>query len=109
MKNLKNKATTILVALSIFCVNLTANAAGSFGSSTIATGTKQLIEDVTTWLLIIAPIATVLFVIYYFIRKGMADEMEHKKWNSRIVTAIICGIAAVIASALLNMLTAYFQ
>ena len=106
---LKKVFIAALTTVSAFFISVTAYAADDFGTSSIATGTKNLINDVTTWLLIIAPIATVLFVIYYLIRKGMADEMEHKKWNSRIITAVICGIAAVIASVTLNMLIGYFQ
>ena len=106
---LKKTFMAVYTAVFLFIMNMTVYAAGDFEGSAVAKGIKKLIEDVTKWLLIIAPIATVLFVIYYLIRKGMADEMEHKKWNSRIVTAIICGIAAVIASAILSMLTAYFQ
>jgi purine-cytosine permease-like protein len=107
MKN-KKKTAAIYAALSVISMK-TALAAGDFGNSKIAEGVKNLITDITKWLLIISPIATVLFVIYYLIRKGMADEMEHKKWNSRIVTAVICGIGAVIASVTLNMLIAYFK
>jgi hypothetical protein len=105
---MKKKTAAILAALSVMAMK-TALAAGDFENSKIAAGLKKLIEDVSKWLLIIAPIATALFVIYYLIRKGMADEMEHKKWNSRIVTAVICGIGAVIASVTITMLTAYFQ
>ena len=47
-----------------------------------------MISDLTTWLMIIAPVVTVLLVIYYLIRKLASDEMESKKWNSRIVVSL---------------------
>ena len=109
MKKLLNTFTAFLFTLSVMLSGVTAHAAGNFNSSVIATGTQKLIQDVTTWMLIIAPIITVLLIIYYLIRKGMAEEMEHKKWNSRCITAIICCIGAVLASVILNMLIGYFQ
>jgi hypothetical protein len=48
-------------------------------------------------------------VIYYFIRKSMADEMDHRKWDSRITTAIICCIGVVSASLIINVLVSYYQ
>ena len=62
---------TFLTALPVY--------AGEIGSSKLATGTESLVKDATTWLLVIAPLVTVVAVIYYFIRKTVSDEMDHKK------------------------------
>lgn len=83
--------------------------AADIQSSKLATGTEKLVKDATTWLLVIAPLITVVVVIYYFIRKSMADEMDHKKWDSRITTAIICCIGVVSASLIINVLISYYQ
>lgn len=83
--------------------------AGDVGSSKLATGTQALISDLTTWLMILAPIVTVLFVIYYLIRKSASDEMEAKKWNSRIVVALVSCIGAVLSSVIVNLLIGYYQ
>ena len=40
------------------------------GDSKLATGTTNLINDLTNWLLIVAPILTVLLVGYYLLRKS---------------------------------------
>jgi hypothetical protein len=87
----------------------TAYAAGGIGGSKLATGTEQLIKDVTSWLLVVAPLVTVVAVIYYFIRKAVSDEMDHKKWNTRITTAIICCIGVVAASLIINLIVGYYQ
>ena len=84
-------------------------AADDVGSSKLATGTESLIKDVTTWLLVVAPLVTVVAVIYYLIRKTVSDEMDHKKWNSRISTAIICCIGVVAASLIINLIVGYYQ
>lgn len=82
---------------------------GAIGGSKLATGTEQLVKDVTSWLLVIAPLVTVVAVIYYLIRKTVADEMDHKKWNTRITTAVICCIGVVAASLLINVIVGYYQ
>jgi len=48
---------TFLTALPVY--------AGEIGSSKLATGTESLVKDATTWLLVIAPLVTVVAVIYY--------------------------------------------
>ena len=39
--------------------------AGGIASSKLATGTEELIKDATTWLLVVAPLVTIVAVIYY--------------------------------------------
>lgn len=84
-------------------------ATGNIGSSKLATGTEQLIKDATSWLLIVAPLVTVVAVIYYLIRKTVSDEIDHKKWNSRISAAIICCIGVVAASLMINLIVGYYR
>ena len=93
--------TTFLLALPVY--------AGQIGQSKLATGTEQLVKDATAWLLVIAPLVTVIAVIYYLIRKTISDEMDHKKWNSRISTAIICCIGVVAASLIINVIVGYYK
>jgi len=82
--------------------------AAGLAGSTLATGTEKLIKDITAWLLIIAPLVTVVAVIYYFIRKSISDEMDHKKWNTRISTAIICCVGVVTSSLIINLIVSYY-
>ena len=48
-------------------------------------------------------------IIYFCIRRGMADEMDQKKWNNRIVVAVVSCIGAVLGSATLNLILGYYQ
>ncbi|GHU97199.1 hypothetical protein FACS1894208_12500 [Clostridia bacterium] len=80
----------------------------SVGTSKIATGTQKLIQDATTWLLVIAPIAGTVAIIYFAIRRGMADEQEQKQWQNRIIVAIVSVIIAVLASVIINLVTSYY-
>lgn len=109
-KILQSKIRGMVTALTATIASLSTKAyASGISSSKIATGTQKLISDATSWLLVIAPTVTVLLIIYYLIRKGMSDEMEHKKWNSRIMVAIVSFIGAVVASVLINVLVSYYQ
>jgi hypothetical protein len=100
---------TAIAFLCMFMSNLTVYATGNIGTSKLATGTEQLVKDATAWLLVIAPLVTVVAVIYYFIRKAISDEMDHKKWNTRITTAIMCCIGVVAASLIINLIIGYYK
>ena len=65
------------IAAAVAVSTLTTTAYADIAGSKIATGTVKLVSDATSWLLVIAPSVSVLLIIYYLIRKGMSDEMEH--------------------------------
>ena len=108
-KSLKYKIKGIAAAAVAAAASLATTVHADIAGSKIATGTTKLVSDATSWLLIIAPSVSVLLIIYYLIRKGMSDEMEHKKWNSRIIVTIVSCIGAVVASVLINVLVGYYQ
>lgn len=87
---------------------MTAYASGVSGSQ-IVKGTEKLIGDVTTWLMVLAPVVAGLLIIYFCIRRSAADEMDTKKWNNRIVVAIVSCIGAVLGSATLNIIIGYYN
>lgn len=78
------------------------------GDSPIATGTQRLLQDLTTWLMILSPIASGALIIYFFIRGSAADEMDQRQWNKRIVTAIVSCIGAALGSVILNLVVGYY-
>ena len=87
---------------------MTAFAQGDLGSSTLATGMSNLLNDASTVLLGLAAVVGTVCIIYFCIRRSAADEMDQKKWNNRIVTAVVSTIGAVIATSLLSVITGYF-
>ena len=91
-----------------FFMSTPAYAAG-VQDSQIVKGTEKLVGDVTTWLMVLAPVVAGLLIIYFCIRRGMADEMDQKKWNNRIVVAVVSCIGAVLGSATLNLILGYYQ
>lgn len=112
IKKMKKYATKTALYVSILMtgiLNQSTAFAADISTSKLATGTEALISDLTTWLMIIAPVVTVLLVIYYLIRKSAADEMDSKKWNNRIVVSLVSCIGAVLASVIVNLLIGYYQ
>ena len=99
----------LLTAFLMLQNNTVAYAAGGIGGSQIAKGTEKLIQDATTWLMVLAPVVAGLLIIYFCIRRSAADEMDQKKWNNRIVVAIESCIGAVLGSATLNIIIGYYQ
>ena len=92
---------TMMLVMSVF--------ADGINDSTLVQGSQNLINDITSWLMILAPVVTVLLVIYFCIRRAAADEIDQKKWNNRIMVAVVSCIGAVLASALINIIMGYFQ
>lgn len=109
MKNSKKNIVTYLtMILMTFFVHIQQVSAASVSNSKIATGTQQLISDLTTWLMILAPVVAGALIIYFFIRRSASDEMDQRKWNNRITTAIISCVGAVLGSVLLNLIIGYY-
>jgi len=94
---------TVLFTFTNYCF------ADGIESTSIVTGTQKLISDLTNWLLIIAPTVTILLVGYYLLRKSAGDEMDAKRWDSRIKIAIICCIGVVVMSGLISVLMSYYK
>ena len=70
-------ATTGAAALFLLANSITAYASGGgIQDSQIAKGTEKLIQDATTWLMVLAPVVAGLLIIYFCIRRSAADEMD---------------------------------
>ena len=106
MNKIKKSITTIITLLStsIFCCVQ----ASAIQNSQLATGTTNLIKDLTSWLTGIALTVTICIVIYLCIRRAAADEQDKKMWDKRIVTSVISGIGAVLASSIINLIAGYY-
>lgn len=87
----------------------TSGAAGDIGSSKLVTGTIKLCNDVSSALLIIAPLLGSCFLAYFFVRKNGADDTDQKQWDKRIKITFVCVIGAFVASGVLNTVTGYYM
>ena len=106
VKKILEKINLIGIAMMI-----TAQAAfaDSISSTKLATGTTNLIQDVTAWILGLGSGVTILMVIYCLLRRNMADEMDHKKWQTRMIVSLISGVGIVVASGVIKALVSYYQ
>ena len=110
LKKCRQKATVGLITVAFsFMAATPVMAEGNIENSEIVVGTKNLINDVTNWLMVLAPVIAGLLIIYFCIRRSAADEMDQKKWNNRIVVAIVSCIGAVLGSATLNLILGYYS
>ena len=96
-------------ALAVFLMCSIPASAEGVNDSQIVKGTENLINDVTTWLMILAPVVAGLLIIYFCIRRSAADEVDQKKWNNRIVVAVVSCIGAVLGSATLSLILGYYK
>lgn len=106
MEKMKKKIVCLLMSAALFLTG--AGASGNFGTSDLAVGTKQLLQDVMNFAVVICPIAGGLAAIVCLIRKSMSDEQDGKMWNKRIVVAIVCGVGGALVSGIISMLASYY-
>lgn len=103
------KACAAAVTLTVAAMTAVPASAAGVNDSQIVKGTEKLIGDVTTWLMVLAPVVAGMLIIYFCIRRSAADEMDQKKWNNRIVVAIVSCIGAVLGAATLNLILGYYK
>ena len=107
--SLWRKACAAVTTLTIAAMSAVPASAAGVGDSNIVKGTEKLIGDVTTWLMVLAPVVAGMLIIYFCIRRSAADEMDQKKWNNRIVVAVVSCIGAVLGAATLNLILGYYK
>lgn len=107
--NLTKIKTLVSSAYLLMLLSYTAYADDTVQNSKIVKGTEKLISDTTTWLMVFAPVVAGILIIYFFIRRSAADEMDQKKWNNRVVVAIVSCIGAVLGSATLSLIIGYYK
>lgn len=78
-------------------------------NSQLGTGLTNLMNDLSTWLIILAPSVAGAAAVYFVIRRAMADEQDGKLWEKRIKTAIICGVAGALVGGIIKLLASYFS
>lgn len=100
--------TALLLSGRVFAIDPTEPASGGFASSDLATGTANLLSDVSGWLIGIGLTVGTLAAVYFLIRKSMADEVDGKMWNKRLVTAIICAVAVALVGGIISLISSYY-
>ena len=92
LKNMRKAVSAGLMAFTAFLWNAVPASAAGVQDSGIVKGTQKL-----------------MLIIYFCIRRSAADEVDQKKWNNRIVVAVVSCIGAVLGSATLNLILGYYS
>ena len=108
IRKIQKSYLAIVIAVFTAVFNTVPTFAADFGTSIFATGTKNLFTDIGKYLIILAPIAGAAVGVYFFIRRGAADEMEQKKWNDRIRNTVISTLGAVLIGAIIVLIASYY-
>lgn len=113
MNKLKKIRNRIYNAISSFVavtfLTMSGFAQSKIANSVIATGTKKLITDVSSWLTGIAITVTAVVCVALFIARGLSDEQDKKMWDKRIKTTIVSGILAITITSLIGVIAGYFK
>lgn len=108
-RKVKSIISAVTAAVVTAALSVTAFAdEGGLSGSVVATGLTNLLNDASTILLGLAAIVGTVCIVYFCIRRSAADEMDRKKWDNRIITAVVSTIGAVVATSLLTVITGYF-
>lgn len=103
------KTIPILTIICFILLEKTIVFADKIQDSIVVKGTENLIKDATTALMILAPIVGIVLVIFFFLRKGAADEMDQKTWQKRINNTIYSVIGAEVAAVIINLVISYYS
>ena len=103
---IKVSISSILLTFFVFSNKIYAS---NIASSQLAKGLDNLLKDLTSWAYKIIPAVGTVLVIYFFIRRGSADEMDIKKWDNRIKTCVISSVGAVLGAVIIDLAIGYFQ
>ena len=76
--------------------------------SILFTGTQNLLNDLTTILLVLAPIIAIVLLIVFSILKSGVNEMDEVKWGKRQRNVVICLIIAMLASTIIKLILNYY-
>lgn len=74
----------------------------------IGAKTITLLNAITNWLIFLVPVIAGLFVVLQLIKKSAATQEEQLGYDKRIRNIVISAIAAMVAVALIKMITNWF-
>lgn len=101
------KRLTALVAAAMLLLT-PAHAAGLMDSQ-IVKGLINLINDLSTLMIVLSPLIGAARWGWCMARtSGTDDETDSKMWKKRAITAVVCGIAGMLGSAIISLVTSYF-
>lgn len=101
-----NKRLTALVA-AVAMLFTPVHAVGLVDSK-LGKGLVNLVNDISALGIILCPLVGAAAWAIFMIRKSIADEQDGKMWQKRAITALACGGAGMLGSAIITLITSYF-
>ena len=77
-------------------------------TSELFTGTQRLLDDLSSGLLLLAPVVCIVLLGIFSIAKGGSNEMDAVKWGKRQRKVVICLLIAMLSSAIIQLLLRYY-
>lgn len=106
--NFFRKAAVLCCVMAAMLYSVIPASAAGLTESTVFTGTFALVNDLTTWAILLCPLIGGLAALIFMIRRSMADPQDGKMWTNRMVIAIACGVGGSLVSTLIAIITSYF-
>lgn len=76
--------------------------------SVLFTGTQNLLNDLMSILLVLAPIIAIVLLGVFSILKSGSNEMDAVKWGKRQRNVVICLIVAMLSSTIIKLILKYY-
>lgn len=110
VRKTKKKLLFVVNTVALSLISTTYAFASDLQSSKAVTGTKKLFQDGTKAVLIIIPVAAVLYIVWNLFKlQGADDEGDAKPIKKKIKAVAICAIAAELASTLVTIILSYYS
>lgn len=95
---------------SIVTLNVNTIFATDLMNNPITEGAKQMLQDGSKVVMLLATVATPFFIaLYQFKKKASDDEMEGKQYDKKTKAVIFCYIIIMSASVIVGIVAHYFK
>jgi len=108
MKKTKHFMKLIIPSVFIIACMVVPASADNLANSTVGMGIKNMLNDLSSFGMVIGPIIGGAAAAYFLVRRSMADEQDGKMWSRRIWIAIICGVAVLLVGGIISLISSYF-
>lgn len=98
------------IIFSIITLNINTVFATDLMNNPITQGAKQMLQDASKVVMLLATVATPFFIaLYQFKKKASDDEMEGKQYDKKTKAVILCYILIMSAGVIVNVVAYYFK
>lgn len=122
IKKIVNKLRLAMIMVSLFAMynipmiaaaktkaSPTPSGGGSIEGSKIVTGTTSMFNDISSALLILAPVVGGALLGYNFFKAAHAEEEEMRSIKKQRKNIIFCTVGVFLASIIITVVTGYYK